>query len=480
MSKSKKKGKIIKVIVIVALLLAAVGGVFYAKSAGKSTASNITCISGTVKQQDLAKYVNMSGTVAGKNSVSVTGDPTLKVEKLNVSKGDTVKKGDILCVFDSTSLQDEFDSLSENNSKAQGAQNYTHGINQRNLENARRDKTNALSKAQQDIDDAIEKRDKAYDDYNSKVQRFNDMNKEIDKVYAEMYETDNEDEAKEKEARWKELREQSAVLGTEIDNEHTMLSSFDDAVTAAKRAYEDVEKSANNIIQNAQDTIDQEQYSNIDNQTSEKLKKLSEQIEQCTVIAPMDGIVTSLNITEGMIAGTSNIMTISDASGLIVKGKVNETDILSLSEGMKADITTNATGDEIIGGKVKRIERISSAGDTPDSIGGYNVEISVDDPKKLLIGMSASVNIVLDEKSDALCVPYDSIQTDENDESYVWAATDNGDGTYTISKVLVKTGFEGDYYTEIASNSLKKGDKVITGSYSISEGDIVSLDASEE
>ena len=145
MSKSKKKGKIIKVIVIVALLLAAVGGVFYAKSAGKSTASNITCISGTVKQQDLAKYVNMSGTVAGKNSVSVTGDPTLKVEKLNVSKGDTVKKGDILCVFDSTSLQDEFDSLSENNSKAQGAQNYTHGINQRNLENARRDKTNALS-----------------------------------------------------------------------------------------------------------------------------------------------------------------------------------------------------------------------------------------------------------------------------------------------------------------------------------------------
>ena len=96
MSKSKKKGKIIKVIVIVALLLAAVGGVFYAKSAGKSTASNITCISGTVKQQDLAKYVNMSGTVAGKNSVSVTGDPTLKVEKLNVSKGDTVMEGAVL------------------------------------------------------------------------------------------------------------------------------------------------------------------------------------------------------------------------------------------------------------------------------------------------------------------------------------------------------------------------------------------------
>ena len=474
----KKKGKAIKWIILAFILVLAAGGVVYAKKIKTSPAPTLVCNSGTVKKQDLAKYVTLSGTVSGKNSITVTGDPTLKVQELNVKKGDTVKQGDVLCIFDSTSLQEEFDSLSDSNSKTQGAQNYTHGINQRNLENARRDKANALAKAQQDINDAISKRDKAYDDYNSKVEKFNELNRNIEKVYVEMYETDDEEVAKAKDAEWESLKAQSAALNTELNAEHETLSSYDDAVSAARRAYEDVEKSADNVIQNAQDTIDQEQYTNTDNSASEKLKKLQEQIDKCIVIAPMDGIITDLNISKGSTPMSSDIITISDASSLIVTGRVNETDILSLKEKMNAEITTNATGDEIISGKISRLERIAS-GATAESAGGYTVEVTVDDPSQLLIGMSASVKIVLDEVKDVICVPYDSILKDENDENYVWVATDNGDGTYKVSKVLVKAGFEGDYYTEV-SGSLNSGDKVITGSYSISEGDVVNIDSSEE
>lgn len=277
MSRSKKKHGAVKWVVTALVIAAIAGGVVYAKTAGSSKIPDITCTSGKVMKQDLSQYITLSGTVSGKSSMTITGDPTLKVEKLNVRKGDAVKKGDVLCIFDSTSLQEEFDSLSDSNSRTQGAQNYTHGINQRNLENARRDKANALSKAQQDIDDAYNKRDQAYENYNNKVNQFNEINKNIDTVYAEMYETDNEEEFKAKEAQWEELKAKSALLNNELTAEHEMLSSYDDAITAAKRAYEDVEKSADNLIQNAQDTIDQEQYTNTDTATTDRLRKLSEQ-----------------------------------------------------------------------------------------------------------------------------------------------------------------------------------------------------------
>ena len=186
MSRSKKKHGAVKWVVTALVIAAIAGGVVYAKTAGSSKIPDITCTSGKVMEQDLSQYITLSGTVSGKSSMTITGDPTLKVEKLNVRKGDAVKKGDVLCIFDSTSLQEEFDSLSDSNSRTQGAQNYTHGINQRNLENARRDKANALSKAQQDIDDAYNKRDQAYENYNNKVNQFNEINKNIDTVYADM------------------------------------------------------------------------------------------------------------------------------------------------------------------------------------------------------------------------------------------------------------------------------------------------------
>ncbi|MCR5109747.1 MAG: efflux RND transporter periplasmic adaptor subunit [Ruminococcus sp.] len=479
MSRSKKKHGAVKWVVTALVIAAIAGGVVYAKTAGSSKIPDITCTSGKVMKQDLSQYITLSGTVSGKSSMTITGDPTLKVEKLNVRKGDAVKKGDVLCIFDSTSLQEEFDSLSDSNSRTQGAQNYTHGINQRNLENARRDKANALSKAQQDIDDAYNKRDQAYENYNNKVNQFNEINKNIDTVYAEMYETDNEEEFKAKEAQWEELKAQSALLNNELTAEHEMLSSYDDAITAAKRAYEDVEKSADNLIQNAQDTIDQEQYTNTDTATTDRLRKLSEQIEKCTVVAPMDGIISDLRITEGSTPTSADIMTISDASSLIVTGKVNENDVLNVKEDLPVDITANAIGEDTIEGKVTRVEKISS-GAGVDTAGGYTVEISVNDPGKLLIGMSANAKIILDEVEDVVCVPYDSILTDDNDENYVWLATEDENGTYKVSKVLVKKGFEGDYYTEIASDRLHRGDIVLTGSYNISDGDTVELEQSEE
>ena len=49
-------------------------------------------------------------------------------------------------------------------------------------------------------------------------------------------------------------------------------------------------------------------------------------------------------------------------------------------------------------------------------------------------------------------------------------------GSYTVKKVAVKTGEEGDYYTEILSDELKEGDYIVSFPDSVNEGDTISID----
>ena len=478
MSKSKKKGKIIKWIIIALVLILAVVGFIISRAHKTNNEPVGTFTSGTVKQQDLSRYVNMSGVVTGKDSVNITGNPSLKVVELNVKSGDKVKKGDILCKFDTTTLQEEFDALSESSSKTQGAANYSHSINQRNLEKAKRDRNTAVAQAEQDLNNATSKRDQAYADYNAKVEHYNAINVDIDRYFNEKVEATDEQTAAAAEAKWLELKAQAEALNTELAAEHAQLASYDDAATAAKRNYENVVNSTNAAVEAAQDAVDQEQYASDGNEASEKLKKLSQQIEDCIVTAPIDGIVTQLNISEGSLPASNNIMTISDDSALIVQGKVDESDILNIVNGMKAEIYTNATEDEVINGKVERIE-MTSDNNIDGSSSGYTVEISFKD-SRLLIGMKSNVKIVLDSVENVKCIPYDAVRKDENDNCYVWACESIDGMSYRIKKVDIKTGFEGDYYTEITSGDLNVGDVVLTDLHNVSEGDIVTLESSEE
>ena len=94
----------------------------------------------------------------------------------------------------------------------------------------------------------------------------------------------------------------------------------------------------------------------------------------------------------------------------------------------------------------------------------------------LLIGMNAKVKIILDEKKDVLAVPYESIITNEEDDSKsVLTVVRNADGTATAKAVPVETGMEGSYYTEIVSGGLKDGDEIVMTPGDFKDGDILPL-----
>ncbi len=450
MAKEKKKNKkkigLIVAFIVIALIIAAIVGLINLASKSIASANNIPY--GEVAVKDLSEYVNVSGNVSSSDSYHVTADVMQKVTELNVKVGDSVKKGDVLCQLDTTSLQEQYDKLVASAGKAQDAESYKSGILQRNLAEARNNRTNALNKAQDAVDNAISARDAAYDRYNLAVNQYNELIAQIPNV---------------EEPEATQLNEQADALQEMMDELYPRLPEFDAAIEQARAAYSDVDISTNQLVQSAQDAIDAEKYTSGDDFTADEQKKLLEQIEACTIKAPADGVITAMNVSEGSFPIDNNLMMIENTESLVIRGKVNEADILRISEGMPCEIKTTATNDEIIPGSVKRIERILSSG-FDASAGGYTVEISIDDPKnQLLIGMSANSKIILDKVDDVLSIPYDAVRGGENEGyfAFVCEPTDQ-EGMVKIVKKEIEIGFEGDYFAEITKGDLKEGDIVLT------------------
>ena len=279
----KKIGCLIIILVFIALIVGLI--VFLMNMASQGIAMLNSIPYGEVAVKDLSEYVNVSGNVSSSDSFNVTADVLQKVTKLNVKVGDSVKKGDVLCELDTTSLQEKYDKLAASAGKAQDAESYKSGILRRNLTDAKNNKASLLNKAQNAINNAISARDTAYDRYNLAVEQYNTL---IEKINA------GEDESG-------ELQKQADTLQELIDELYPKLPSFDAAIEEARAAYTETAETADKLIQSAQDAIDAEQYSTGNDSTDDDLKELQEQIDACTVTAPADGVITALNVTEGSI-----------------------------------------------------------------------------------------------------------------------------------------------------------------------------------
>lgn len=110
------KNKIICGVVVAALCG---GGFFWYQNNNKSTTQVTDEEMGysrtfTLAKGDLESTVDVSGVVVSAVETEVTTDISAKVVKLNVKEGDKVKKGDIICVLDSSDIDRQIKDLQEN------------------------------------------------------------------------------------------------------------------------------------------------------------------------------------------------------------------------------------------------------------------------------------------------------------------------------------------------------------------------------
>jgi HlyD family secretion protein len=220
------------------------------------------------------------------------------------------------------------------------------------------------------------------------------------------------------------------------------------------------------------------------------LKEANENLTKTSIYAPMTGTVSMLLVELGervagtnMMAGTE-LLRVADLSRMEAQVEVNENDIVRVKLGDTATIEVDAYLDKKFKGVVTEIANSAkTTGVSADQVTNFDVKILVlpqsyqslvdaGDKNPFRPGMSATVDIRTNTKSDVIAVPIQSVTT-RTDTTKIANAVANSDvrtivfttdGTYALAKD-VKTGIQDNSYIEIISG-ISVGDRVISAPFS--------------
>lgn len=184
------------------------------------------------------------------------------------------------------------------------------------------------------------------------------------------------------------------------------------------------------------------------------IQSLEKQLANQKVLAPADGVVTSLTVNAGqMLAEGSEIATIADVSKLKVSAYLNELDAGKAEQGMKAVVTGEAFSNSYEG-SISYLAPTAGLADPTSKDTSVEMEVSLNQvSSELRPGYNVTVEMEIPDK-ERLLVPIDAVQYD-GEQAYVFKVQDS-----VAVKVPVTTGKEGEAQIELVSG-VAAGDLVV-------------------
>ena len=389
----------------------------------------------TVKESKLAtinEIVSGSGKIFPEKEIAISSDVSGEIINLYVSEGDSVKQGQLLARIDPDTYVSavERGKASLNNAKAQ-----------KSIANAQL----AASEAQkQQIQAQL-----------TNAKKINDRNKQ--------------------------LLADGVISQAEYESSLANLEALEANVSASNsniRSSEESAKAADYTIKSAEAS----------------LRELQTSLKRTTIVSPVSGVVSLLNVEEGervvgtiQMAGTE-MMRIANLNAMEVQVEISENNILKVQEGDTVDIEVDAYIDHTFKGIVTDIANTASNSTGNQSqaallsstqvtnfickiridVQSYKDIISKDQKYPFRPGMSATVDIYTDKLEDVLTVPIQAvtareIEDDENGELEEIVFVYEAD---TLRKAVVKTGIQ-DNKNIYVKEGLSEKVKVVTGPYTI-------------
>jgi macrolide-specific efflux system membrane fusion protein len=185
------------------------------------------------------------------------------------------------------------------------------------------------------------------------------------------------------------------------------------------------------------------------------LTDLINQINRATLTAPIDGIVTAVNVVAGLEAPSGDAIVI-DAGTFEVTAQVVESDLAAMAVGQTASVSVAAV-DAKLTGKVMAIAP-TTEGDTTGGVVSYAVTVSIENPPAAVrVGMTADVTITIDSVTNVLTVPAGALRGTAGNYSVLVLGPDG-----TPTAVPVQVGLVTNTTAEIKSG-LAAGQEVVTG-----------------
>lgn len=202
------------------------------------------------------------------------------------------------------------------------------------------------------------------------------------------------------------------------------------------------------------------------------LRNAQVQLQDTTVLAPRDGVVTVRYLEQGTIIppGTStfaqgtSIVELSDVSRLFVEIPVDEADIANVHVDQTVRIVVEAYPGQNIQGVVTRVNPSAT---TTNNITAIKVRVEItSNPDKLQImpGMSASCEFLTISKPNCLIVPAQAIKRDGG-KTYVRVKSSDPKQPETREVQIGESGNDG---IEVLSG-LKEGEEVVVAEIDLAE-----------
>ncbi|MBG8554764.1 efflux RND transporter periplasmic adaptor subunit [Hymenobacter guriensis] len=366
--------------ILIAVLVLLVGGFVLAKKQGWIGAPTGTeVISAKAKAATIVEKVSASGKVQPETEVKISPDVSGEITELYVQEGDSVKKGQLLLRI----RPDNYQAMVNQQNAVVGTQRANVGQSQ--------------ARMQQLIANA----------------------KQTELTYR----------------RNASLYKQKVISQADFEASKAAYEASQEEINSARQSI----RAAQSQVRSAQAGLDEARRN----------------LDKTTIYAPVSGTISKLNVERGeRVVGTSQmagteIMRIANLNSMEVRVNVNENDVtnVSLGDSVEVEVDAYASKDEKFRGLVTSIANTAKDALTAEAVTEFEVRIRLlpDSYRHLLRtvngrvqvpfrpGMTASVDIITERKSNVLTVPLAAVTT-RSDSAFAKGGADSDKGGIKVGR----------------------------------------------
>ncbi len=278
------------------------------------------------------------------------------------------------------------------------------------------------------------------------------------RLEAKGYVTRNALDKKEISVKQSRLKVQSAATKLNLFIKYELPKAAEEALSAYEEGLQELSRTVSmSIARMAQAEAKVNSARNRYNLESKELKELYQQLDNCLIKADTAGLVVYAQgdrwrDDEQIRVGTTvrqrqEILSIPDMTQMSVQIKIPESYVKMVDKGQAAKIRLEAEPGRVLDGQVTKVSVLPDSGDrwrSPDRK-VYTTEVTIDGAHSWLKpGMTAEVEIIVDQLEDVIYVPFQSVNT--VDEYHIVFA-DDGSGDVTLREVTI--GQFNDEFIEI-------------------------------
>lgn len=478
----------------------------------------------TVQVRNVATYLTFSGNVEAVSDATIKPKVSKTVTAVNVSIGDEVKKGDVIATLDDSEIQrsikkqeaslsntelNNFYSIRDSQKKydnykadLENGQNSQIMSAANSVENARTSYEQAketyernkmelennmdssvissnqkVASAKQALDDA----NQDYADNEAKIRGYDKGVTNAESIYGE-----DSSEAANAQKELESAEEKNDSLQKAIDNAQT---NYDNAVNdllmsyytsnvnlnsdyenmqqkytayqQAQASYEIAVKSAGETLQDYADSLEKTQATSNTTTATVELEALYDQLEDYKITAPIDGVITVLNINVGDSASTSDTAAeVTNYDKMKVQIKIDEDNISALDNGTEVTVSVDALNKTYKG----TIENMSKKATVSNNVSYFTADVTFDADDDIRSGLSAEVKYLLNGVENVVSVSMSALNYNTDNTAYVLV----GGNASNAQQRNVTLGISNGTYVEI-KDGLAEGETVLVKQSKTSE-----------